>query len=65
MPLHLKDASYKGAEVLGHGKGYKYSHNYKDHYVKQEYTKKKVKYYEPTGIGYEAKIKERLEKLKK
>jgi putative ATPase len=65
VPLHLKDASYKGAEVLGHGKGYKYSHNYKDHYVKQEYTKKKVKYYEPTGIGYEAKIKERLEKLKK
>ncbi len=65
VPDHLKDASYPGAETLGHGKDYKYAHDYKDHYVKQNYTLKKVKYYEPTEIGYEAKIKQRLEKLKK
>jgi len=64
VPDHLKDASYPGAEVLGHGKGYKYAHDYKDHYVKQKYTRKAVKYYEPTDIGYEAKIKQRLEKLR-
>ncbi|MBL7081706.1 MAG: replication-associated recombination protein A [Candidatus Omnitrophica bacterium] len=64
VPEHLKDASYPGAERLGRGKGYKYPHNYKGHYLKQDYTPKKVKYYEPTDIGYEAKIKQRLEKLK-
>jgi len=65
VPGHLKDASYKGAEILGHGKDYKYPHSYKDHYVKQKYTRTKVKYYEPTDMGYEAKIKQRLEKLQK
>jgi putative ATPase len=64
VPEHLKDASYPGAELLGHGKGYKYAHDYADHYVQQKYTRKKVKYYEPTDIGFEAKIKQRLEKLR-
>jgi putative ATPase len=64
VPNHLKDANYPGAEILGHGKGYKYAHQYKDHYVEQKYTRKAVKYYEPTEIGHEAKIKERLQKLK-
>jgi putative ATPase len=65
VPDHLKDASYPGAEILGHGKGYKYAHNYKGHYVKQKYTRKAVRYYEPTDIGYEAKIKKRLEEFKR
>ena len=64
VPTHLKDASYPGAETLGHGKGYKYAHQYKDHYVEQKYTRRAAKYYEPTEIGHEAKIKERLQKLK-
>ncbi len=65
VPDHLKDASYRGAQELGHGIGYKYSHDYPGHFVKQKYTRKKVRYYEPTDIGHEAKIKERLEKLRK
>ena len=65
VPDHLKDASYSGAETLGHGRDYKYAHDYEGHYVKQKYTRKRVKYYEPTDIGYEAKIKQRLEKLRK
>jgi putative ATPase len=65
VPDHLKDASYRGAEALGHGKGYKYAHDYAGHYVKQKYTRKKVRYYEPTDIGYELKIKQRLEKLRR
>ncbi len=64
VPTHLKDANYPGAETLGHGEGYKYAHQYKDHYVEQKYTRKAVKYYEPTDIGHEAKMKERLQKLK-
>jgi putative ATPase len=64
VPDHLKDA-HADSEALGHGKDYKYSHNYEGHYVQQEYTRKKVKYYEPGDIGYEAKIKQRMEKLKK
>ncbi|MEW6101596.1 MAG: replication-associated recombination protein A, partial [Candidatus Omnitrophota bacterium] len=65
VPDHLKDASYQGAEKLGHGKGYKYAHDYPGHFVKQKYTRKRVRYYEPTDIGFEAKIKARLMKLHK
>jgi len=64
VPDHLKDASYSGAEKLGHGEGYKYAHDYPDHHVKQKYTRRKISYYVPTDIGYEAKIKDRLKKLK-
>ncbi|MFH1413659.1 MAG: replication-associated recombination protein A [Candidatus Omnitrophota bacterium] len=65
VPDHLKDASYMGAEKLGHGKGYKYAHDYEGHFVNQKYTRRALKYYEPTEIGYEAKIKQRLDKLRK
>jgi len=64
VPDHLKDTSYSGAQDLGHGKGYKYAHDYDGHYVKQKYTRRAVRYYEPTDIGYEAKIKQRMEKLR-
>ncbi|MCX5678896.1 MAG: replication-associated recombination protein A [Candidatus Omnitrophica bacterium] len=63
VPDHLKDASLDG-EAFGHGKGYKYAHDFKDHHVKQEYKPSDKKYYIPTTMGYEAKIKEWLEKLK-
>lgn len=65
VPAYLKDASYSGAKKLGHGEGYKYSHQYKDHYIKQDYIPGKKKYYEPTDIGFEKKIKEYLERVKK
>jgi len=63
VPDHLKDGTLD-AEALGHGKDYKYAHEYPGHYVKQKYTRRKVKYYQPTDIGFEAKIKQRLERLK-
>ncbi len=65
VPTHLKDASYRGAEALGHGKGYKYAHDYEGHYVKQKYTPKRVRYYEPADIGHESKMKKRLEELRR
>ena len=46
VPDHLKDAHYPGAKKLGHGKGYKYPHDYGGH-VEQEYLPKKKKYYNP------------------
>ena len=65
VPAHLKDSHYKGAAQLGHGEGYKYAHDYPQHYVDQEYMPHEALYYEPTLQGYEAKIKERMDKLKK
>jgi len=65
VPVHLKDGHYKGAEKLGHGAGYKYAHDYPQHYVEQTYMPHEALYYEPTLQGYEAKIKERMDKLKK
>ncbi|MFA5005381.1 MAG: replication-associated recombination protein A [Candidatus Omnitrophota bacterium] len=65
VPDDLKDTSYSGAKKLGHGKGYKYVHDYAGNFVEQQYTRKKVRYYQPTDSGYEAKIKQRLSKLRK
>ena len=64
VPDHLKDATLD-SEQFGHGKGYKYAHDFKNHYVKQEYKPSDKTYYIPTEIGYEKKIKEWLENLKK
>ena len=65
VPIDLKDAHYKGAQRLGRGEGYKYAHDYADHYVEQEYMPNKVRYYEPTELGFEKQLKERLDKLRK
>lgn len=64
VPLHLKDAHYPGSKVLGHGEGYQYAHDFPDHYVKQEYAPNLGRYYSPTNLGYEAKIKAWLEHLR-
>ncbi|MBQ4559310.1 MAG: replication-associated recombination protein A [Tyzzerella sp.] len=67
IPAHLQDAHYKGSAQLGHGIGYKYAHDYPEHYVKQQYLPDEIrdaKFYEPTEIGYEKGIKERLERLR-
>ncbi len=64
VPDHLKDA-HLDSDAFGHGKGYKYAHEYKGHYVKQEYKPSDKTYYIPTEMGHEKKIKEWLENLKK
>ncbi|MFA6078217.1 MAG: replication-associated recombination protein A [Candidatus Omnitrophota bacterium] len=63
VPKHLKDANLD-SDAFGHGKGYKYAHDFKDHYVRQEYKPSNKIYYIPTELGYEKKIKEWLEHLK-
>jgi len=64
VPRHLRDSSYASAGKLGHGKDYKYSHNYEGHYVPQKYMLHDARYYEPSDEGYEKRIKERLERLR-
>lgn len=63
VPKHLRDSSYRGAEKLGHGKGYQYPHSFPGHHVEQEYLPDGTKsqpYYEPSDQGYEKKIRERM-----
>ena len=67
IPPHLQDAHYKGAATLGHGTGYKYAHDYKNHYVKQQYLPYELtgkKYYEPSWNGYETKIREHMKRIR-
>ena len=67
IPAHLQDAHYKSAAKLGHGAGYLYAHDYKNHYVRQQYLPNALKdsrFYEMTEIGYEKKMKEHLDKIK-
>jgi putative ATPase len=62
VPQHLRDAHYKGAERLGHGEGYQYSHDAPEHFAPQDYLGAFKRYYEPTDQGVEKKIKERVER---
>lgn len=61
VPIHLRDTSFRGADKLGHGKGYKYPHNFPGHVVEQEYMPPSVKgkrYYIPGELGNEGKIRQ-------
>ncbi|MDE6748195.1 MAG: replication-associated recombination protein A [Lachnospiraceae bacterium] len=67
IPTHLQDAHYKGAAKLGHGTGYKYAHDYPNHYVEQQYLPYELngkEFYRPSGNGYEVKIKEHMKRIK-
>lgn len=67
IPGHLRDSHYKGAAKLGHGIGYKYAHDYKNHYVKQQYLPYELsgkEFYRPDGNGYEAKIRAHMKRIK-
>ncbi|MCI8514568.1 MAG: replication-associated recombination protein A [Lachnospiraceae bacterium] len=68
VPPHLQDAHYPGAKKLGRGTGYLYAHDFPEHYVPQQYLPDEVVgsvFYEPGENGYEKRIKEWLEHLKK
>lgn len=67
IPAHLQDAHYKGAAKLGHGTGYKYAHDYPNHYVKQQYLPYELngrEFYNPSGNGYEVKIREHMQRIR-
>ncbi len=63
VPPHLQDAHYRGSANLGRGTGYKYAHDFPNHYVEQQYLPTEIlgsKFYEPTEMGKEAEIREHL-----
>ena len=66
IPPYLMDAHYKSASKLGHGIGYKYAHDFKNHYVKQQYLPNEIKdriFYVPSDNGFEQNIKEYLKRI--
>ncbi|MBU2572977.1 MAG: replication-associated recombination protein A [Elusimicrobia bacterium] len=63
VPLHLRDAT-KDGEAFGHGKGYKYPHDFPGHYTEQEYMPEPKQFYKPADQGFEAEIGKRMKRLK-
>ena len=67
VPVHLQDAHYRGSAKLGHGIGYKYAHDYPNHYVDQQYLPDEIKdavFYEASDNGYEQTIKAHMKRIK-
>lgn len=67
VPSHLQDAHYKSSAKLGHGVGYKYAHDYPNHYVRQQYLPDEIngtKFYEPSDNGHEKEIKAWMKYIK-
>jgi putative ATPase len=60
VPIHLRDHHYTGAERLGHGKDYEYSHDAPDGIAVQDYLGVERDYYRPVPRGFEAELAERL-----
>lgn len=68
VPDHLKDSHYSGASKLGHGKAYKYAHNYPNGYIKQQYLPTPLvdaTYYKGIKRGTEAQLLHDWEKRRK
>jgi len=64
VPIHLKDAHYKGAQELGHGQGYQYSHESPDGVVDQDYLGVNATFFQPSPRGWEATMAKRLEAVR-
>ena len=67
VPAHLQDAHYKSSGKLGHGVGYKYAHDYPNHYVRQQYLPNEIvgtKFYEPGDNGHEKDVKAWMKYIK-
>jgi putative ATPase len=62
VPKHLKDTHYQGSKRLGHGEGYRYSHDFPGGIVEQDYLGVDKIYYDPVNRGYEAEIKQRMQR---
>jgi putative ATPase len=67
VPAHLRDASYRGAARLGHGRGYRYPHDVAEGVLEQAYAPDTIagrRYYQPSRHGAEARYAERSERLR-
>lgn len=67
VPKHIRNANYSGEKEFGIGVGYKYAHDYQNHYVRQQYLPDEIKnivFYKPTDIGYEKSINNYINEIK-
>ena len=64
VPKHLRDGHYAGAEQLGHGQGYLYSHDEETGVAAQDYLGVEREYYHPVGRGHEQILAERLQAIR-
>ena len=68
VPLYLRNAPTKLMKELNYGKDYKYAHDYPNHYVRQQYLPYELsgrEFYQPGGMGYEVKIKEHMQRIRR
>lgn len=68
VPAHLQDSHYKGAGKLRRGQGYLYAHDFPNHFVKQQYLPTGLEgsgFYRPTENGYEKRIREHLDFIRR
>ena len=64
VPPKLRNAVSDLSKQLGHGKQYKYPHDFQGHYTPEDYLPEELigrRYYEPSSQGEERDIGERLE----
>lgn len=61
VPVHLRDSHYAGAEKLGNGAGYEYSHDHPSGFIAQDYLGVERHFYQPSDRGWEGGIKDRIE----
>ncbi len=64
VPKHLRDGHYKGAKTFGNGVGYQYPHDFEGGFVPQRCLPEGRIYYDPSTNGLEARVKERMDKLR-
>jgi putative ATPase len=64
VPVHLRDSHYRGANRLGHGAAYEYSHNAPGGVAAQDYLGVEREYYRPTDRGFEQQLGERLKEIR-
>jgi putative ATPase len=64
VPRHLRDSHYGGANQLGHGTDYQYSHQEEDGVSSQDYLGVDREYYQPVDRGFESELKARLEAIR-
>ena len=65
VPMHMRNAPTRLMKSMGYGEGYKYAHDYKEHFSGQSGLPDELqgkRFYEPSDQGYEATVKERLER---
>lgn len=65
IPLHLRNAVTGLMRRQGYGEGYKYAHDYPEHFAKMQNLPERLKghrYYEPSGQGYESEVAQRVAK---